>query len=125
MADLLGSAGVTVRPSPTNAESCAFDGPGGASVVVGLRAGDEVEPFWKLALDLNGHTMAPIAGVGDAAMRSADSGEVLARKGGLSCQVDLIGIDTVLGRPAIRRDREVLAGKLAGLCAKIFAARQA
>jgi hypothetical protein len=123
VADLLGTNDIKTHAVVTNAQACAFDGPGLTSVIVGLRAGDEVAPFWKLTVDANHGRMVALAAAGEQGLVLPDSSEVMIRKGAMLCQVDVIGIDTINAQPAIHGDKTVLANRLASLCAKVFAAR--
>ncbi len=125
LAETLGPSGVTVKAMPSNAEACGFEGPDNTEVVVRLRSGEEVEPFWRLTVNVNNNRMTPLAGVGEAALRTPDGATVLARQGALSCQVDVVGVHAILGQKAIDGNRDVLARKLGALCAKVFAARRA
>jgi hypothetical protein len=125
VADILGSSGVGVKAVANNAEACRFEGPDDTGMVMALRSGDEVEPFWKLTVTQNNDRMLPMAGVGDEALRLPDGSEVMARKGALSCQADVVGMDAVLAKKSINGNRDRLARKLGALCNKVFAARRA
>ena len=125
LAEILGPSGVTVKAIPSNVGACAFDGPGQTGVMVSLRSGDEIEPFWRLTVDANGAGMTPLAGVGEAALRTPQGATVLARQGALSCQVDLVGLKAALRQKGIEGSTDLLARKLGALCAKVFAARRA
>jgi len=125
LAEILGPSGVTVKAIPSDVGACAFDGPGHSGVTVSLRSGDEIEPFWRLTIDASGARMTPLAGVGEAALRTPQGGTVLARQGALSCQVDLVGLKAALHQKGIDGSRDLLARKLGALCAKVFAARRA
>jgi len=125
VADILGPSGVTVKEVASNPEACRFEGPANTAMTLSLRSGEEVEPFWKLTVTRNGDRMIPLTGVGDAALRLPDGAEVMARKGSLSCQADLVGADVILARKSINGSADVLAQKLGGLCNKLFAARRA
>ena len=120
VAGLLGAKGVAMHSSQANPEACMFESPDGRSIVVSVRLGEEVDPYWKLAMDRNRQAMAPMPGFGDAALRLRDGREVLVRKGRLSCQVD-----ARLPQSAIGDDGRRLARRLAQLCSRVFAARRA
>jgi len=124
VADLLGSS-VTVKAIASNPEACRFVGPADTGMVLGLRSGDEVEPFWKLTVTQNNNRMVPLAGVGETALRTPDGAEVMARKGALSCQADVVGIAAILAQKSINGSSDALARKLGALCDKVFAARRA
>jgi hypothetical protein len=125
LAAILGPSGVTASAEAANPTVCRFDGPGRTAVAIALRSGDEVAPFWKLALDANHGAMVPLAGVGDTALRTRDGAEVIARKGSLSCQAHVAGIDEARTRTATHAAKDGLAQKLGALCNKVFSARRA
>jgi hypothetical protein len=115
VAQILGSAAVVARPVESSAEACRFEGSNNTELVAELRSGEEVEPFWKLTITRNNDRMVPMAGVGDLALRLPDGSEVMARKGGFSCQAGVIGVETG-GRV------DALARSLGGLCNRLFSA---
>ncbi|MGI8839605.1 MAG: hypothetical protein ACR2F8_02280 [Caulobacteraceae bacterium] len=125
MTAILGRPGVRGGDAPGGAEACRFEGPNHTEVVIGLRSGDEIAPFWKLALDANHGAMVPLAGAGDTALRARDGAEVIARKGSLSCQANVAGLDEALTRATLKASGEALARRLGALCAKVFAKRRA
>lgn len=118
---ILGASGVVATPVAGDAEACRFEGREGTAVVIGLRHGDEVPPFWKLALDAKRQAMIPLAGVGHAALRTLDGSEIIARQGDLSCQADFLGGPVA----RLRIPPGSLATDLAALCRRVFAGRRA
>lgn len=114
---------ITVSTMLTNPEACSFDAGHGASIVVSLRAADEIEPFWRLAINQNHNRMIPMSGVGDTALRTPGGEEVLARKGDLSCQVDAVNFAAPPAARALNAGGGALARKLGALCKKVFAER--
>jgi hypothetical protein len=117
---ILGARNITVRDVPGNVEACSFNARS-ARVVITLRGGDEVEPFWKLTVSRNHGRMIAMTGVGNTALQLSDGSEVLARKADLSCQADATGIDSPHAQPAIKISGTVLARALGDLCNRVFA----
>jgi hypothetical protein len=114
---------VTVSTMSTNPEACSFDAARGVSIVVSLRSGDEIEPFWRLAINQNHNRMIQISGVGNTALRTPGGEEVLARKGDLSCQISVVNFAASQLGKSLKADGSELARKLGALCNKVFAQR--
>ena len=119
-------AGIIVVPI-TRASSdsapglCIYESKSHAKVTIGEAQGDAVKFAWTLATTTNAADI-PVAGVGDEAMRDTTGTTLIARKGGVSCRVDVLGYDNSDAMDDISKDRgDVLAKKLGTLCNKVFA----
>ena len=119
-------AGIIVMPvTRASSESapglCIYESKSHAKVTIGEAHGDEVKFAWTLATTTNAANI-PVVGIGDEAMRDVTGTTLIARKGGVSCRVDVLGYDNSDAMDDITKDRgDVLARKLGALCNKLFA----
>jgi hypothetical protein len=112
------------KTEPTNPEACTFTSANDASLTVGLRAGEEVQPFLKMDLDPANGRKIPLAGVGESAWQMPGGTGVVAVKGNYLCEVSITGTESTRAMNDITRSRGAeLAEKLGALCNRIFAAR--
>ena len=87
--------------------------------VVVSQLGPGNDMAWKTATTYS-HIDVPLAGIGDAAMRSNNGTKLAARKGNMFCGMQLSGYDSP--DSTVTADRgEALARKLGALCNKVFA----
>jgi hypothetical protein len=101
---------------PGDPQSCEFSTAGFSSVTISVRPGHgmaAVGMYSSGKMD-EFEKSAPLAGVGDAAVRSLQLNRIVARKGDLLCEVTGPGMAKSADDPAIRT--------LGALCTKIFAA---
>jgi hypothetical protein len=77
----------SVKPLPSDAESCMFSTAGFSSITITLRPGDGKE---TLAMWHKG-PVTPLPGVGDDAVWEADLKEVVATRGDTLCTVTAMG----------------------------------
>lgn len=125
IADLI-TAAVEKRYASTNAQSCSYHASAGATVTISLATGDDAKFAWDIASNPANGQREPIAGIGDSALGFRSGTDVVARKGGLVCSVDITGTDNVDGMQVVTKARGLeLAKKLGALCSKVFAARSA
>jgi hypothetical protein len=122
--DIFSAPVAKMRTVSTNPEACTFISTNSATVTVGLRAGDEVQPFLKMDLDPANGRKIPLPGVGESAWQTPGGTGVVAVKGNYLCQVSVIGTESARMMNDITRSRGAeLATKLGALCNKIFAMR--
>lgn len=118
-------AGILTAPATRNAgpdpTSSVYRTQTKANVTLSVANGDAAKGAWTLATTYSG-TTAPLAGVGDEALHNPNGTTLIARKGDLSCRVDVVGYDNSAAMDDITKDRgDALASKLGALCKKIFA----
>ena len=105
--------------------SCTFDTANeGGSIKV--RPGASIEMAWDdVTKSRDSVKYAPLAGIGERAVRLASNGtEILAKKGKVYCAVELLGIGQSGTESDFTKTRgEELAKKLGALCGKYFAAK--
>jgi hypothetical protein len=98
-----------------DAQSCAFETAGFASVTISLRPGLGNATVDTWASGRMPASATPLAGVGDRAVWSADLEEVIATKHDLLCDIG------VSGPPRASSSSDVVQKRLGDLCNKIFA----
>lgn len=123
IAPVTGKAGPDLmREGASDPAVCVYRAQSGANLTITLGLGGEAEGAWMLATTYNG-TKTPLAGVGEQALYSPEGTVLIARKGDLSCRVDVVGYDNSDAMDSITKDRGArLAGKLGALCNKVFSA---
>ena len=125
VADLI-TAPVEKRGMATNAQTCTYHAAAGATVTISLASDDDGKFAWDVASNPANGQREPIAGIGDAALAWRSGTDLVARKGGLVCSVDITGTDDADGMQVLTKSRGAeLAKKLGALCNKVFAARGA
>ncbi len=111
------------RSSGADPASCVYRARSGADITISAARGDAAKGAWSLAKTYSG-TLVPLAGVGDEALWAHEGTILIARKGDLSCRVDVLGYDNADAMDDITKARgEALARKLGALCTKVFAAQ--
>lgn len=122
-APVTGKAGPDpTREGGSDPATCVYRAQSGADVTISLAQGDTAKGAWMLATTYNG-TKTPLAGVGEQALYGPVGTVLIARKGDLSCRVDVVGYDNADAMDSITKDRGAqLAGKLGALCSKAFSA---
>lgn len=116
IAGLLDQPVAEIKNIPGDPQSCEFSTagfssltitvrPGHGMATVGMYASGKMDPYEK---------SAPLAGVGDAAVRSLSLNRIVARKGDLLCEITGPGL--------AKEENDPLALRLGALCNKIFAA---
>lgn len=109
------------RKSGADAETCVYRARSGADISISVARGDTAKGAWSFAKTYGGR-MVPIAGVGDEALWGHEGTVLIARKGDLSCRVDVLDIGNADAMVDITKARdEALARKLGALCTKVFA----
>jgi hypothetical protein len=98
-----------------DAQSCAFETAGFATVTISLRPGLGNATVDTWASGRMPASAAPLAGVGDRAVWSAELEEVIATKNDLLCDIG------VSGPPEPSTSTDVVQQRLGDLCNKIFA----
>jgi len=100
---------------PGDPQSCEFSTAGFSSLTISVRPGHGIAAVGMYASGKMDEfeKSAPLAGVGDAAVRSLQLNRIVARKGDLLCEVTGPGVARSAEDPAIRT--------LGMLCNKIFA----
>lgn len=112
---------VTRASSESAPDLCIYESKSHAKVTISEAHGDAVKFAWTLATTTNAADTS-VAGVGDEAMRDFTGTTLIARKGDVSCRVDVLGYDNADATDGITKDRgEALANKLGALCNKLFA----
>lgn len=121
-------AGILVTPATSkvgsNPGACTYETATKGQVTINVAQGDSANFWWSLATTSQGANV-PLAGIGDKALYNAFAGgrPLIARKGDMTCFVDVVGYDNSGAMDSITKDRgETLARKLGALCTKIFAA---
>ena len=119
------TAGIIVAPvTRTSSESapdlCIYEAKSHAKVLIGEAQGDGANGAWMLATTYNS-TKTPVAGSGDEALRNPNGTTLIARKGDLSCRVDVMGYDSTASTDITKDRGDALASKLGALCNKLFA----
>ena len=120
-------AGILVTPATRkdgpDLGACKYQTATKGQVTINVAQGDGANFWWSLATTTQGANV-PLAGVGDKALYNAFAGgrPLIARKGNMTCFVDVVGYDNSDAMDSITRDRgEALAKKLGELCNKLFA----
>jgi hypothetical protein len=98
-----------------DAQSCAFETAGFASVTISLRPGLGNATVDTWASGRMPASATPLAGVGDRAVWSAQLEEVIATKNNMLCDIG------VSGPPGASPPDDVVRKRLGDLCNKIFA----
>jgi hypothetical protein len=125
MAPLLGGGPLTVSVDANNTSRCTFTAANNTGVQIALARGAEVQTTWDRVQQSHGGAMVVVIGVGDSAQRTEDNSQLIARKGALLCQMDVVGpMNTVVGQSSVH-DADGVNATLAALCAKVFEAEHA
>jgi len=125
MAPLLGTGPLTVNVDASNTSKCSFTAANNTAVQITLARGDAVQTTWDRVQASHGGNMVIVIGVGDAAQRTEDNTQLIARKGALLCQMDVVGsMSTIVGQSSVH-DADGVNATLAALCAKVFDAEHA
>jgi hypothetical protein len=116
VAGLLDQPITEIKNIPGDPQSCTFGTAGFSSVTVSVRPGHgtaTIGMYTSGKMDEYDKS-APVAGVGDAAVRSLGLNRITARKGDLLCEITGPGMARAADDP--------MTLKLVALCNKIFAA---
>jgi hypothetical protein len=123
-ADIKGLLAAPFKTQTLNADSdkngCSFEAEHFAAVRVYLSSGDAVYTNAQASGNI-----APLAGVGDKALRGTSSfTNVVATKGRAECTIDLAGVGNVGSEVELVAQSQVIREqKLGAICTKLFAAK--
>jgi hypothetical protein len=124
VAPLLGAGTITVSVDASNPAKCAFSAGNNTAVQITLARGADVQTTWDHVQQTHGGNMITVIGVGESGLRTADNTELMARKGALLCQIDVVGMSAITAHSSIH-DGDGVNALLAALCAKVFEAEHA
>ena len=113
------------RKDGANPGACMYETATKGQVTINVAQGDSTKFWWSFATTTQGANV-PLAGIGDKALYNAFAGgrPLIARRGDMTCFVDVVGYDNSDAKDSITGDRgEALARKLGALCSKVFASQ--